>query len=146
MWLYYCWRHPGFDEAARKANEKTKAETGSCGERDFKVLPPECDPATHSMEEQIEFQKLQIAELMEKYRHFPEDNGYPGETCWCLEDRWFWNEGTKPKPAADIVAELNTANARNANFLLNVSPDRNGRLVDSSVEVLSEIGRIRAAG
>ena len=33
----------------------------------FKVLPPECDPATHTLEEQIEFQKKQIAELMEKY-------------------------------------------------------------------------------
>ena len=46
--LYYCWRHPGF---ASK----------------YKVLPPECDPATHSLEEQIEFQKKQIAELVEKY-------------------------------------------------------------------------------
>jgi alpha-L-fucosidase len=46
--LYYCWRHPGF-----------KAQ--------FKVLPPECDPATHTMEEQIEFQRKQIAELAERY-------------------------------------------------------------------------------
>ena len=37
--LYYCWRHPGFD-----ANKQNK---------EFKVLPPECDPATHTMEEQI---------------------------------------------------------------------------------------------
>ncbi len=48
MGLYYCWRHPGF-----------KAE--------YKVLPPECDPATHSPKEQIEFQKKQIAELISKY-------------------------------------------------------------------------------
>ena len=33
----------------------------------FKVLPPECDPAKHSLKEQNEFQKKQIAELMEKY-------------------------------------------------------------------------------
>ena len=46
--LYYCWRHPGF-------------------KRKYKVLPPECDPATHSLKEQNEFQKKQIAELMEKY-------------------------------------------------------------------------------
>lgn len=46
--LYYCWRNPGFGA-------------------EFKVLPPECDPATHSMTEQIEFQKKQIAELIEKY-------------------------------------------------------------------------------
>ena len=48
--LYYCWRHPGFGDPNK-----------------HKVLPPECDPATHSMAEQIEFQKQQIAELVEKY-------------------------------------------------------------------------------
>ena len=48
--LYYCWRHPGFGDPGK-----------------YKVLPPECDPATHTMEEQIEFQKKQIAELVEKY-------------------------------------------------------------------------------
>ena len=31
------------------------------------MLPPECDPAKHNLEEQIEFQKKQIAELVEKY-------------------------------------------------------------------------------
>ncbi|MCF7958256.1 MAG: alpha-L-fucosidase [Phycisphaerae bacterium] len=46
--LYYCWRHPGFAEQ-------------------YKVLPPECDPATHTLKEQNEFQKKQIAELIEKY-------------------------------------------------------------------------------
>jgi alpha-L-fucosidase len=51
--LYYCWRHPGFDAGKSKGK--------------FKVLPPECDPATHSLEQQIEFQKKQVAELAEKY-------------------------------------------------------------------------------
>ena len=48
--LYYCWRHPGFGDPQK-----------------HKVLPPECDPATHTLEEQIEFQKKQIAELVDKY-------------------------------------------------------------------------------
>ena len=46
--LYYCWHSPGF---AGK----------------FKVLPPECDPATHTLEQQIRFQKKQIAELVGKF-------------------------------------------------------------------------------
>ena len=46
--LYYCWRSPGFADK-------------------FKVLPPECDPAEHPLEEQIEFQKKQIAELVGKF-------------------------------------------------------------------------------
>ena len=48
--LYYCWRHPGFGDLNK-----------------FKVLPPECDPAKYSIAEQIEFQKKQVAELVEKY-------------------------------------------------------------------------------
>jgi len=51
--LYYCWRHPGFDAGKNKGK--------------FKVLPPECDPAKHTLDEQNEFQEKQIAELIEKY-------------------------------------------------------------------------------
>lgn len=50
--LYYCWRNPGFDD---EYNGR------------YKVLPPECDPATHNLEEQIVFQKQQITELLERY-------------------------------------------------------------------------------
>jgi alpha-L-fucosidase len=177
--LYYCWRHPGF-------NEK------------FKVLPPECDPATHTLEEQIEFQKAQIAELITKYpdvfyiwndaldpkvmtadeatnhikgirpdiitsanwwswvkkgtpyvdiavtetRHFPEGNKAPGETCWCLEQKWFWNKGFHAKDARQIVSHMIRAHSRNANFLLNVGPDRDGNIIESSIETLAEIGQL----
>jgi alpha-L-fucosidase len=51
--LYYCWRNPGFDDGSNKGK--------------YKVLPPECDPATHTLQEQNEFQKNQIAELLTKY-------------------------------------------------------------------------------
>ncbi len=183
--LYYCWRHPGFDEK-------------------YKVLPPECDPATHTLEEQKRFQKAQIAELLSEYpdvfylwndalddkvmpaqeaqahikalrpdvltssnwwswgkkgtpyvdiavkelRHFPEDNTAPGETCWCLEQSWFWGEGARAKAARQVLSLLNTANSRNSNFLLNVGPDRRGRIVESSLETLAAVGRLRnpAAG
>ena len=177
--LYYCWRHPGF-----------KSE--------FKVLPPECDPATHSLPEQIEFQKKQIAELIEKYpdvfyiwndaldpqivpadeimpffrslrpdllassnwwdwskkgtpyadiavkemRQFPENNAAPGETCWCLEKGWFWQEGASPKTAKQVMDLLTTVNSRNSNFLLNVGPNKQGRFEEASVKVLAEIGKL----
>lgn len=181
--LYYCWRHPGF-------------------KADFKVLPPECDPATHSMDEQIDFQEKQIAELVEKYpdvfyiwndgldpqimpadkalaffrglhgeilassnwwdwgkkgtpyadiavkemRHFPEENVVPGETCWCLEQKWFWQEGARPKTAQQVVDLLNMVNRRNSNFLLNVGPDKHGRFEEASVKVLSEVGTLWKPG
>ena len=177
--LYYCWRHPGF-----------KAE--------YKVLPPECDPAKHSLAEQIEFQKKQIAELVEKYpeafyiwndsldpeimpaedarkfmrslgpniigcgnwwdwgkkgsayldllisetRHHRErEKTYkyePAETCWCLENGWFYSGGIKN--AKDMVSHIITANSRHSNFLLNVGPDKQGKISEASVKTLNEIG------
>jgi len=178
--LYYCWRDPGF--AAR-----------------FKVLPPECDPATHTLAEQNEFQMKQIAELVEKYpevfyiwndglddtimtqeeakafirslrpgitacsnwwdwnkkgapfvdiavkeiKHFPEDNKAPGETCWTLESKWFWQEGSQTVSPAEIVGHLQKAQARNSNFLLNVGPDRQGRIIESSRKALAAIPALR---
>lgn len=182
--LYYCWRHPGFDKGKNKGK--------------FKVLPPECDPATHTLEQQIEFQKAQIAELVTKYpdvfymwndgldpeimaadkvlaffrgmrsgvlasanwwswakkgtpyvdiavtetRHFPEANKTPGETCWCLEQKWFWNKGFHAKDARQIVSHMIRAHSRNANFLLNVGPDRDGNIIESSIRTLAEIGKL----
>lgn len=179
--LYYSWRHPGFGNPDK-----------------HKVLPPECDPAMHSLTEQIEFQKKQIAELLTRYpevfyiwndaldpkimpadealaffrsirpnvlassnwwnwgrkgtpyvdiavkelRHFPEDNKAPGETCWKLEQKWFWKQGARAAGAKGVIANMAKAHARNSNFLLNVGPDRNGRIVESSLKTLAEIGNL----
>lgn len=183
--LYYCWRNPGFDDGDNPGK--------------FKVLPPECDPAKHSLEEQIEFQKKQIRELIDRYpevfyiwndaldprimpaedaqafvrslgpnvlgsgnwwdwgrkgepyldllisekKHLPEKNQLPGETCWVLEDGWFWQDGTQTGTAKKIAEHLHTANSRNANLLLNVGPDQNGNTLPESIHVLKVIGAIR---
>jgi alpha-L-fucosidase len=185
--LYYCWRHPGFDVAEQRKNVQ------------YKVLPPECDPSNHSLEEQIAFQKKQIAELVERYpevfyvwndgldpvimpaeearawirsmrpnliassnwwdwgkkgtpyldiaikemRHFPEGNQIPGETCWCLEQSWFWGPGTRTKSASQVFDLMTKVHARNSNFLLNVGPDRSGKIVESSLKTLADVGRLR---
>ena len=179
--LYYCWRHTGFGDP-----------------RKYKVLPPECDPATHTLGEQHEFHKAQIVELLTKYpdvfyiwndaldpevmaadeilaylrgvrpqiiasanwwswakkgtpyvdiavtetRHFPEENRTPGETCWCLEQKWFWNKGFHAKSAEQIAPQIIKAHSRNANFLLNVGPDRDGNIIESSIKALAEIGKL----
>ena len=179
--LYYCWR-----------NREFKSE--------YKVLPPECDPATHSFAEQVEFQKKQIAELVEKYpdtfciwndgletgimpaaeahafyrslnrdvlgianwwdwnkkgtpfldiavkemKEFPEDNQYPGETCWPLEKSWFWSEGTRPKTAQQVVDLLKRTNSRYSNLLLNVGPNKQGKFEPESIRMLAEIGKLTA--
>ena len=179
--LYYCWRHPGFGDPKK-----------------FKVLPPECDPATHSLKEQIEFQKKQIAELLEEYpdvfyiwndalddkimqaaeaqafvrslrpdllassnwwswgrkgtpfvdiavkelRHFPETNKAPGETCWKLEQKWFWTKGFRSGSAKGVVGHMAKAHSRNSNFLLNVGPDQKGNIIESSLKALTEVGKL----
>lgn len=179
--LYYCWRHPGFGDPNK-----------------HKVLPPECDPAKHDLKAQIEFQKKQIAELVEKYpevfyiwndaldprimpadeakafmrslgpsiiassnwwnwgrkgtpfvdiavkelRHFPENNQAVGETCWKLEQKWFWKQGFRSGSAQGMMGHMARADARNSNFLLNVGPDKQGRIVDSSLKTLAEIGKL----
>ena len=73
-------------------------------------------------------------------KHFRQENTLSGETCWCLEQSWFWKEGFKPKPAANILKQMEIAHSRGANFLLNLAPDPKGRLIPASVEVLKEIG------
>jgi len=181
--LYYCWRSPGFDD-------------GEGNEGKFKVLPPECDPATTSLEEQIDFQQKQIRELVELFpeafyiwndaldprimpeeqaeafmrsldsdllccgnwwdwamkgkpyldllisemRQLPEENTIPGETCWTLEDGWFWSEGTPTADPENIFKRMTTANERNANFLLNVGPDKAGRITPESIKALKRLG------
>ena len=46
-------------------------------------------------------------------------------------------------PRMFIIGHLNSALARNSNFLLNVGPDRRGRIVASSVRALTAIPELR---
>jgi alpha-L-fucosidase len=174
--FHYHWRSPGFSD-------------------DHKVLPPECDPATHTLNEQIEFQKKQIAELIEKYPYvfyiwndalddmimpveeakaffnttrrvltssnwwswakkgtpfldiavkelsqFPVDNEVPGETCYKLGSGWFWKEGSSVGSAQGVMDKMDITNSRNSNFLLNVSPNKEGVFGEPRIERLAEIG------
>ena len=73
-------------------------------------------------------------------RHFPEGNKSPGETCWCLEQKWFWQEGFRAKSVEQVLGLMEKVRSRSSNFLLNVGPDRSGRIVESSIQALKEIG------
>ena len=75
-------------------------------------------------------------------RHFPETNKAPGETCWKLEQKWFWGKGTRSGSAKGAMGNMARAHSRNSNFLLNVGPDRNGKIVESSIKTLAEIGKL----
>ncbi len=76
----------------------------------------------------------------------PEQNPYPAEICDCLTPgAWFWQTKLNEKSvtgAADVVAMIKLSNSRKANYLLNVPPDRTGRLPDMLVRRLEEIGKL----
>jgi hypothetical protein len=72
-----------------------------------------------------------------------EEIDQPGETCWTIEKSWFWSEDTHPKNAGEIATMIIDANNRNENFLLNVGPDKDGNFMESSIQILKEIGKLR---
>lgn len=47
---------------------------------------------------------------VKEMRQFPENNTAPGETCWGLEQGWFWQEGARPKTARQVPDLLTAAN------------------------------------
>ena len=66
-------------------------------------------------------------------------NTEPAEVSDTIGPSWFWNEGHTPwalKSAEYIAEMLTTANARSANYLLNVPPDTSGLLPAASIERL----------
>jgi len=80
---------------------------------------------------------------VKELRDFPESNQAAGETCWQLEDgSWFWREGSRAGGAREHLDRIALANSRNSNYLLNVGPDREGRIIESSIKTLAEIGAL----
>ncbi len=72
------------------------------------------------------------------------DNRLPAEVCDTIQtgQRWFWRAVRRPsdlQPAAEMAARLQLCNARHANYLLNVPPDRDGRISGPHLERLREL-------
>lgn len=77
----------------------------------------------------------------------PPDNSAPAEVCDVIQtgQRWFWVEAKGPsdlQPAAQIVDRLRTCNHRNANYLLDVPPDRDGLISGPQLERLREVAAL----
>lgn len=80
----------------------------------------------------------------------PEDNASPAEVCDTIQtdQRWFWRAVTKPtdlQPAAAIADRLRVCNARRANYLLNVPPDRDGLISGPHLQRLREVSALARA-
>jgi alpha-L-fucosidase len=83
------------------------------------------------------------------WRHMlpPEDNTLPAEVCDTIQtgSRWFWREVKQPsdlQSAGSMVERLRLCNARHANYLLNVPPDRDGLISGPHLQRLREIGAL----
>jgi len=73
-------------------------------------------------------------------RQFEEPATFPAETCWTLEDGWFWQEDTTTASYQKIREIRDIVWSKNSNFLLNVGPDQAGRIPPDSLEVLARLG------
>jgi alpha-L-fucosidase len=77
----------------------------------------------------------------------PEGNVLPAEVCDAIQTgaRWFWREVRQPsdlQAAAAVVARIRMCNRRNANYLLDVPPDRDGLISGPHLQRLRDIGAL----
>jgi len=78
----------------------------------------------------------------------PEGNKIPAEVCDKISRTWFWNTEDRAEHARDareIVKMLKLCNERNANYLLNVPPDRNGLISGIHLERMEELAAFVSA-
>jgi len=74
-----------------------------------------------------------------------EGNVYPAEVSDILGPAWFWKtkgHENKLQSADKVVEMLKLCNSRNANYILNVAPNRTGELPEATVKRLQEIGEL----
>ncbi|UCG58699.1 MAG: alpha-L-fucosidase, partial [Phycisphaerales bacterium] len=72
----------------------------------------------------------------------PKGNTIPAEVCDKISSTWFWNTADKPehvKNAPEIAEMLKLCNRRNANYLLNVPPDRDGLISGAHLRHMREL-------
>jgi len=80
----------------------------------------------------------------------PEGNTDPAEVCDTIQtqSRWFWHPGlgAGDLQTADLIDEtIRLCRARNANYVLNVPPDRDGLISGIHLQRMKEIGQRLAA-
>ncbi|MDR2414485.1 MAG: alpha-L-fucosidase [Odoribacteraceae bacterium] len=74
-----------------------------------------------------------------------EHNRLPALSCLPLNRNWFWKESFPASPVKDPATIVNEniipMNNAYCNFILNVAPNREGRIDDNALEALREIGK-----
>lgn len=69
---------------------------------------------------------------------------YPAEVNATIlaNDQWFWAPGKHPRSLAQLFDICFTSLGRNANLILNLSPDRRGLIPHDQVETLSRLSQV----
>jgi RNA polymerase sigma factor (sigma-70 family) len=62
--------------------------------------------------------------------------------CDTVNQGWFWAPNARITPAQQLCAEYTRAHARGFPFLLNVGPDRSGRIPDQDTATLMELKKL----
>ncbi len=63
----------------------------------------------------------------------------PGEVCDPIGKEWFWVEGDAPRPDDELAGILLASMEFGANLLLDVPPDRHGRIPQETVDALMRL-------
>lgn len=69
---------------------------------------------------------------------------YPAEADVPILNGWFWNPSKTPKAAGELVDIYYRSVGRNANLLLNLSPDSRGLVPDNQLEPLRSMAQVLA--
>lgn len=64
---------------------------------------------------------------------------FPAESNLPIGNEWFWEDDDKVKPMEDLVKIFKGNLDNNVNFLLNVPPDRSGRIPEKWIKPLMEL-------
>ena len=69
---------------------------------------------------------------------------YPAETnvTMLANGQWFWARDKRPRPVTQLVDIFYSSVGRNANLILNLSPDNRGLVPDDQVATLGQLGDI----
>lgn len=84
--------------------------------------------------------RLPVAAGYTKWREIEGKTYYiPGEVCDPIGKEWFWVEGDLPRPDEALLNQYKTCRQRGVNLLLDVPPDRHGRIPDASIQALNRL-------
>lgn len=82
----------------------------------------------------------------EKWRDIEGERVYmPGEVCDPIGKEWFYVEGDTPRPNDELRQQYEACRNRGVNLLLDVPPDKHGRIPQMHVEALMNLGQSVAA-